>query len=71
MKRKKQILISLTISLFLFLFLILPFGISYFVYEYYFENRYEVYEPLSRNIDEFENLLSEKYTFTSNDDQRA
>lgn len=69
MKRKKQILISLTISLFLFLFLILPFGISYFVYEDYFENRYEVYEPLSRNIDEFENLLSEKYTFTSNDGQ--
>ncbi|NLC39948.1 MAG: lysophospholipase [Clostridiaceae bacterium] len=65
-KKKKNIKIIVFV---LVLVLSFPFVFSMIVYERNFNQRYEVYEPLSRTIDEFPGLSSERHIFTSNKDQ--
>lgn len=67
--KKRKILIILSVVLIVML-LIIPFGLSAMIYEDNFGNRYEKYEPMARSIDEFEGLNSERYTFTSDQQQK-
>lgn len=48
---------------------VFPFAFSAIVYERNFNQRYEVYEPLGRTLDEFPGLISERYTFESDKGQ--
>lgn len=65
---KGKIVIILTVVLVILLFII-PLSISAFIYEDNFGNRYEKYAPMARNIDEFEGLNSNRYTFASDKGQ--
>lgn len=65
---KRKIIIILTVVLVILLFII-PLGLSAFIYEDNFGNRYEKYKPMARNIGEFEELNSNRYTFTSDKGQ--
>jgi len=65
-KRKTIIILS---GVLIILLLIIPFGLSAMIYEGNFGDRYETYAPYARNIDEFEGLNSQKYTFLSNKGQ--
>ena len=58
-----------TIIVVLLLVLTFPFVFSMIVYERNFNKHYEVYEPLSRTIDEFPGLNSERCSFSSNKGQ--
>ena len=58
-----------TIVIIIVLVLSFPFVFSMIVYERNFNQRYEVYEPLSRTVDEFPGLSSERHSFASNKGQ--
>lgn len=66
--RKRKVIIILSTVL-IVLLLIIPFGLSAMIYEDNFGNRYSTYAPMSRSIDEFEGLNSQRYTFASNQGQ--
>lgn len=66
--RKRKIIITLSVTLFLLLFVV-PLGLSTKVYKDNFDERFETYGPMVRNIDEFNGLDAERYTFTSNQGQ--
>ncbi|MDD4324611.1 MAG: alpha/beta fold hydrolase [Eubacteriales bacterium] len=67
MKNKKK-LIKIVITV-LVIVLVFPFVFSAIVYERNFNQRYEVYEPLSRSLDEFPALDREKHIFVSDKGQ--
>lgn len=66
--KKRRLLIGLSIIVVLLVF-VFPFGISAMIYEANFGDRYTTYEPMARNLKEFEGLNSQRYTFSSNEDQ--
>lgn len=66
--KRKIIIIILGVVLIILLFII-PFGVSVMIYEDNFGNRYEIYEPMARSIEEFEGLNSNRYTFASDEGQ--
>ncbi len=66
----KKIKIIRIIVVVLAIVVVFPFAFSAIVYERNFNQRYEVYEPLSRTLDEFPNLSSERHTFESNKGQQ-
>lgn len=68
-KKKKNIIKSIIIILTIFILLI-PIGISIYLYNQYFGTRYETYEPLSYNLNEFTGLKRKKYEFKSNKGQK-
>ncbi len=69
-KRKIFVRIIVVISIIMTLLLfILPFGLAVFIYEDNFGDRYELYAPTARRIDDFEGLNSQRYTFESNKGQ--
>lgn len=68
MSAKKRIVIILSVILILLL-LVIPFGISVMIYEDNFDSRYVTYAPMARNIEEFEVLQVQNYSFPSNKGQ--
>lgn len=68
MSKKKKILIASIILI--FVLLVVPFIASTYVYNQYFGIRYETYEPLAFNLEDFPELKRDKYEFTSNKDQK-
>lgn len=62
--KKRKIIIILSIIL-ITLLIIIPFGLSVMIYESNFGDRYETYAPMSRSMDEFAGLASQKLTFSS------
>lgn len=65
-KQKNIIVVSLVL---ITLFFLIPLGLSAMIYEGNFGERYIKYPPMSRSMDEFEGLNSQRYTFPSNDGQ--
>ena len=66
-KKKKVIIASIVLIVVL---LIIPFGTSIYLYSQYFGIRYETYEPLSFNLEDFPELKRNKYEFNSNKGQK-
>ncbi len=65
-KRKKIIIISTSLVLILF---VIPFFTSIILYEINFSMRYETSELLKRDIKQYNGLMAEKVSFTSNKNQ--
>ncbi len=70
MRKKKKILIVSIIIFLILILLVIPFGISIYLYNQYFGRRYEKYEPLSYNLEDFPELKRNKYEFSSNKGQK-
>ncbi len=68
-KKVKRIIIALCIVA-LVLFIALPLGLSIYIYESNFGNRFTTTSWLARSMDEFEGLKTKRYTFKSNKGQQ-
>lgn len=68
-KKKRNVIASIIILLIMIL-LVIPFCVSIYLYNEYFGIRYETYEPLSYNLEDFPNLKRNKYEFNSNKGQK-
>lgn len=66
-KKKRIIIISIVLIL---LLLTLSFGISMYLYNQYFGIRYETYEPLAFNLEDFPQLKRNRYEFDSDKGQK-
>jgi len=62
--RKKIVIMLLVVILF-----ILPFGVSYFIYQDNFSNRFETGDWLIQDLEDYEGLKLEEVDFKSNNDQ--
>ncbi len=70
MKNKKKRVIKI-ICIGLIVFLVMsPLVLSYMVYKMNFGNRYETISWMARSLNEFDGLISERYTFESNKGQQ-
>ena len=67
--KKKRVIKFICIGLIVFL-VISPLLLSYVVYKMNFGNRYETISWMTRSLNEFDGLISERYTFESNKGQQ-
>ncbi|MGF7145925.1 hypothetical protein HNQ56_004373 [Anaerotaenia torta] len=67
-RKKRKIIIILGVVLIALLFVV-PFGLAAMIYEDNFGSRYTSYAPMSRSMEEFEGLSSQRYTFKSKQGQ--
>ncbi len=69
-KKKVIIILSIIIIFLIIVLLVVPFSVSIYLYNQYFGIRYEKYEPLSYNLDDFPELKRNKFEFSSNKGQK-
>lgn len=69
MSKRKKILIGLVICILILIFTV-PMFISLYIYRSNFDKRFETYKPYEVNVEMFQGLKVQRYTFESNKGQQ-